>query len=1497
MALSVQNYSIAWSDHFIRRIDRLLRDVHGIVGALYDKNAYPRRVVLRALKSSEKYASPIVSKLSSLSDGKEDSASSSSDGYTLDAISPGGSFMLRTCVHRTPFEENHSTTGIGIDVVLTIPEQICSEEDLREGRYLTCREAFLKEVLQHLKSVQQRMQNQQEGKRKSADGENEEEEEEMEMRPKEALHREEGEEKENSSRKTEEDDGNRSHKKKYFSEYSFMKSLPKHFERMDISVLPIHECFGCEEKKIIRLRWRRKGCSEAHYSAGHTCHRKGSGHCCGEHYPNGVKSTPSSSDTTSLFETPYVDIHFRPAMHSARVSGLKVLHKHPLYSYLVLEDYWMPIFLEKLHRLCVNSPGLRRTIVLLKCWALHLGLHAPSSGHSEGLNGFLMAAMVLYLLEEEAILNCGMTEDTAARAVLVYISGGGFTKPLVDTTNATGAKLPAQEENGQVPHMRFSGDALNLLFRSSTTFFKFVVERAAQESLAYSKLSELFTHVPFQPLAFRHDLSLSVNHCPCPAGWKPDPPSHVTGNNVSTKQNVETREDTKTDSKGEEEEENQGQKEEKQRDLIVNNRIYFSPLVSWAHHIRHLIQTALQSRVVDVTVWPTGNGSLQLTVSLISTADGRRRLTTGPPVEDEEAVKAFNAFWGNEITSTRQFSDGAIYRCVLWDLPEYSSAEQMAQHIIRYALRRHVMLKDSASSLSSNAIFTKGLPSSLKNSVEENAESREVEVNVLLGGLEGFLSERVGGGEWKDVQPLVKKPLWDACKAVREMIAHLPDTALPCKILEFDFISASERCTEVFPVRPHLALTLSSHVQLPSGEMVDEKAGESIKAERKEGNGGADSFLPLTYFSSKPTIEPIHCVLTIDDRNRIPDNLEAVQLMKAAIGAQLSKSLQSIYGPGADSKKLKKEEETHPSKKGKVSDTAQEGFSASSSNPPIYASCHPHGVDIICHGFFFRVYVAHYREVSLLRALQMSSQADIMEQKLFWTVLHTKLIRSIVYGHPSYSSAVRLAKRWVSAMLLYEFILPEAIELLVAHAYLKSHEAAAHRSSTSTITRNNNNSPCGSDFSLTAPPRTALAGFMRFIELLATHNWEKPLVLPTTDDAALGDHGIEAGGGDANEKTKRQRTVASVNGAAQALWREQQKLTTNGSSTAMFIAAPYAPTSSPFTVSTPRKMVLHRLIALAKGAFFLLLQHLQKLKQEPQTKYDCKHHDGGTIEIPSSCKEHGECNNVTESLLFRSSLMAFDIALCFHPSALVHHDRMTTVACRGNDIPQGEVERIWQLDELEPEERVQYVARRVERDPAGQTVRIIRRALRDKAMAFYDALGPSSALFLVALQESQPSQRELSHLAKEAIEAASGALLPSPIIILKSGSTSSLQDGSSTPSFPSKNDEQREKRRVTREYTSHSPPNTTKDRFSPSNSQEVRDESLPTAKLKKKTVGDDSKNESTKGNIPRKKKSKVAPSECLSARNTSSAIGKRRREKETEKGEEPEKEKKRQKTR
>ena len=83
--------------------------------------------------------------------------------------------------------------------------------------------------------------------------------------------------------------------------------------------------------------------------------------------------------------------------------------------------------------------------------------------------------------------------------------------------------------------------------------------------------------------------------------------------------------------------------------------------------------------------------------------------------------------------------------------------------------------------------------------------------------------------------------------------------------------------------------------------------------------------------------------------------------------------------------------------------------------------------------------------------------------------MHHSMIHAIHTLHPSSGSVVRLARRWTAAHLLSDLVPFEAIELLVAKVYT------------------NRDVPLD-------PPTTVVSGFLRFLLLLASHNWGRYVV-------------------------------------------------------------------------------------------------------------------------------------------------------------------------------------------------------------------------------------------------------------------------------------------------------------------------------------------------------------------------------------------------------------------
>ena len=87
--------------------------------------------------------------------------------------------------------------------------------------------------------------------------------------------------------------------------------------------------------------------------------------------------------------------------------------------------------------------------------------------------------------------------------------------------------------------------------------------------------------------------------------------------------------------------------------------------------------------------------------------------------------------------------------------------------------------------------------------------------------------------------------------------------------------------------------------------------------------------------------------------------------------------------------------------------------------------------------------------------------------------MHHSLIHAVHTRHPSASSVARLAHRWAASHMLSDMIPQEAIELIVAKIYTES-------------STGNSKLPL-----VEAPPATVTAGFLKFLQLLHTHDWAR----------------------------------------------------------------------------------------------------------------------------------------------------------------------------------------------------------------------------------------------------------------------------------------------------------------------------------------------------------------------------------------------------------------------
>ncbi|KAG6402464.1 hypothetical protein SASPL_134658 [Salvia splendens] len=197
-------------------------------------------------------------------------------------------------------------------------------------------------------------------------------------------------------------------------------------------------------------------------------------------------------------------------------------------------------------------------------------------------------------------------------------------------------------------------------------------------------------------------------------------------------------------------------------------------------------------------------------------------------------------------------------------------------------------------------------------------------------------------------------------------------------------------------------------------------------------------------------------------------------------------------------------------------------------------------VDIFVSGYAFRLKILHERGLSLVKKLGGQTKHVLSaDKKLFLRSQHSSMIDGLRGRYPIYGPIVRLAKRWVSAHLFSNSLPEEAIELLVAHLFLKPLPFR--------------------------PPCSRITGFLRFLRLLSEYDWSfSPLIVDINGDLTPDD------GKEINESFMSNR--------------KQYEGNMHNAKPAMFLATSYDKESEAWTMQSPTVAELKRLAAYATSS-------------------------------------------------------------------------------------------------------------------------------------------------------------------------------------------------------------------------------------------------------------------------------------------------------------------------
>lgn len=275
--------------------------------------------------------------------------------------------------------------------------------------------------------------------------------------------------------------------------------------------------------------------------------------------------------------------------------------------------------------------------------------------------------------------------------------------------------------------------------------------------------------------------------------------------------------------------------------------------------------------------------------------------------------------------------------------------------------------------------------------------------------------------------------------------------------------------------------------------------------------GGRD--LPQNYTKQCPQYNmSLKVICLLEGSGKWPDEKKAFNRLMAAFHIQLAESIKTQYG--------------------------------------FPVSVYPRHIDVVKDNYVFRVVLGYTREIALTKMVKTpegmvkykdNEEALTLEREIQGLPRLTSTLHGIQQLHASFSSTVRLVKRWIAAQLLAEFVCDEAVEIIVAHLYLHP-------------------SPY-------TPPSSPMVGFQRFLYLVGNHDWKNsPLMVNLNDEFTAEDYQEILG------RFQRERSSRPL----------------------MFLSTPYDKHTSSWTRHAPSAPVLQRLIVLARGS----LDVLNKLVQE-----------------------------------------------------------------------------------------------------------------------------------------------------------------------------------------------------------------------------------------------------------------------------------------------------------
>lgn len=381
-------------------------------------------------------------------------------------------------------------------------------------------------------------------------------------------------------------------------------------------------------------------------------------------------------------------------------------------------------------------------------------------------------------------------------------------------------------------------------------------------------------------------------------------------------------------------------------------------------------------------------------------------ITHGPSPDTSPSEAAdFREFWGDKC-ELRRFQDGAIEECVSWEVSDPLERLKIVQQVIRWVLITKLGFPDSKQSLSDFVGLFDDLIVEEPSYVEKIYES---DPKCL-----GFTN---------------------AMKCFNDLVKQLKD-------LNKDFLPLT--ITSIQPTSEHLRY---SSVFVPGPR--------KMKGYRYQPD--ASKFLPS-----------MACQVKFESSGKWPEDLEAIQKIKAALLAKISEGL-------AKSQHVIKAELVFDHKALPISDNVALELLHSSGYAFVLSVCYEREEMLLAKA----VAEGKSESRSDCESTMVAEALTAYRKKFNKLKKHHDAIAALQTRFPSFTYTVRIIKRWFAAHLLSSQISPEMIELLASAVYLilqKDH----------------------------LPPATGSTGFLRFLKLMKEWRWRgEPLLIPLQSSVGL----------------------------------------------------------------------------------------------------------------------------------------------------------------------------------------------------------------------------------------------------------------------------------------------------------------------------------------------------------------------------------------------------------